>query len=233
MALRGLLYQPEKLNSQGTTASTTGENGITQSSMLDVTGLQVTFLSESSGMKNVTLPWPASGTYYFDSTDELQLGKYIYLKEEQGKWIIHITKPAFIRNSRMEIIYQAELFHGCIYTLENAGDNYTIFAEFSNGRSNMFHNYRVKRFDDITIGRTQENEIQYANPLVSRRHATLRWDTKEWWILDHNSTNGIFVNNKRVKEAALSPGDCIFIVGLRIIIGIGFISINDEHSVQL
>lgn len=230
MALRGLLYQPEKLNSQGTTASTTGENGITQSSMLDVTGLQVTFLSESSGMKNVTLPWPASGTYYFDSTDELQLGKYIYLKEEQGKWIIHITKPAFIRNSRMEIIYQAELFHGCIYTLENAGDNYTIFAEFSNGRSNMFHNYRVKRFDDITIGRTQENEIQYANPLVSRRHATLRWDTKEWWILDHNSTNGIFVNNKRVKEAALSPGDCIFIVGLRIIIGIGFISINDENG---
>ena len=230
MALRGLLYQPEKLNSQGTTASTTGEKGIAQSSMLDVTGLQVTFLSESSGMKNITLPWPAAGTYYFDSTDELKLGKYIYLKEEQGKWVIHITKPAFIRNNRMEIIYQAELFHGCIYTLENAGDNYTVFAEFSNGRSNMFHNYRVNRFDDITIGRTQENDIQYSNPLVSRRHATLRWNTKEWLILDHNSTNGIFVNNKRVKEAVLYPGDCIFIVGLRINIGIGFVSINDENG---
>lgn len=230
MGLRGLLYQPEKLNSQGTTASTTGAENESKSSMLNVTGLQVTFLSENSGMKNVTLPWPAAGTYYFDSTDELQLGKYIYLKEEQGKWIAHLTKPAFIRNSRMEINYQAELFHGCIYDLENAGDNYTIFAEFSNGRSNVFHNYRVNRFVDISIGRTPENDIQYTNPLVSRCHATLRWDTKEWFIRDQNSTNGIYVNNKRVKEAALYPGDCIFIVGLRINIGFGFVSINDENG---
>ena len=127
----------------------------------------------------------------------------------------------------MEIDYQAELFHGCIYDLENAGDNYTIFAEFSNDRSNVFHNYRVNRFVDISIGRTPENDIQYTNPLVSRCHATLRWDTKEWFIRDQNSTNGIYVNNKRVKEAALYPGDCIFIVGLRINIGFGFVSIND------
>ena len=230
MALRGLLYQPEELDPRGANASTTGAVSDAQSSMLNVTGLQVTFLSVNRGMKNITLPWPASGSYYFDSTDEIQLGKYIYLKEEQGKWVAHTIRPAFIRNSRTEISYQAEFFHGCIYTLENAGDNYTIFAEFSNERSNVFHNYRVNRFEDITIGRTPDNDIQYSNPLVSRRHAVIRWDKNEWMISDQNSANGIYVNNRRVKETSLNPGDCVFIVGLRINIGIGFVSINDENG---
>lgn len=230
MALRGMLYNPGKLDNREATASPTGAAREVSSSLLNVTGLQVTFLSETSGMKNVMLPWPASGNYYFDSTDELQLGKYIYIKEEQGKWIAHCSKPAFFRNSRGDICYIAELFHGGIYSLDNAGDNYTVFAEFSNERSNMFHNYRVNRFENITIGRTTENDIQYSNPLVSRLHATLRWDKKAWLIRDENSTNGIYVNHKRVQGAELLPGDCVFIVGLRINIGVGFISINDENG---
>ena len=230
MALRGMLYNPGKLDNREATASPTGAAREVSSSLLNVTGLQVTFLSETSGMKNVMLPWPASGNYYFDSTDELQLGKYIHIKEEQGKWIAHCSKPAFFRNSRGEICYMAELFHGGIYSLENAGDNYTVFSEFSNERSNVFHNYRVNRLENITIGRTTENDIQYSNPLVSRLHATLRWDKKAWLIRDENSTNGIYVNHRRVKGAELLPGDCVFIVGLRINIGVGFISINDENG---
>lgn len=230
MALRGLLYQPEKLEGQDGSTSSTGAEGDYETSLQNVTGLQVTFLSENSGMKNVILPWPAQGNYYFNSTDELQLGKYIYIKEENGKWTAHGNKPAFFRDFRSEISYQVELFHGCIYSLENAGDNYTVFAEFSNERSNVFHNYRVTRFADITIGRTPDNDIRYTNPLVSRLHATLRWDKKEWVIRDENSSNGLYVNNKRVKEAKLFPGDSVFIVGLRINIGIGFVSINDENG---
>ena len=166
MALRGMLYNPGKLDNREATASPTGISREVSYSLLNVTGLQVSFLSENSGMKNVMLPWPASGNYYFDSTDELQLGKYIYIKEEQGKWIAHCSKPAFFRNSRGEICYIAELFHGGIYSLENAGDNYTVFSEFSNESSNVFHNYKVNRFENITIGRTTENDIQYTNPLV-------------------------------------------------------------------
>ena len=230
MGIRGSLYQPIDLNAQEATTSSKGLNEDNQSSISDVTGLQVTFLSEYSGIKNILLPWPAKGNYYLDSTDQLKLGKFIYIKEEEGKWVAYSTKPAFFRNSREQVLYRAELTHGSIYGLQNAGGDYTVFSEFSNGRSNVFHNYRVNRFDDITIGRTPENDIQYTNPLVSRRHALLRWESKKWIIIDQNSTNGIYVNNKRMKEATLHPGDCVFIVGLRINIGFGFVSINDENG---
>lgn len=230
MGLKGALYQATDLDAQEATTSSKGLEEGSQSSFLNAIGLQVTFLSEYSGMKNVLLPWPAKGNYYLDSTDELQLGKYIYIKEVEGKWVAHSTKPTFFRNSREQVIYEAELTHGSIYTLQNAGGDYTVFAEFYNERSNVFHNYRVDRFADITIGRTPDNDIQYTNPLVSRLHATLRWDKKEWIIRDQDSTNGVFVNNKRVKEAMLNPGDRVFIVGLRINIGLGFVSINDENG---
>ena len=60
--------------------------------MLDVTGLQVTIMSLNSGIKSVLLPCPASGNYYFDSNDEFQLGKYIYLQEVRGRWVAHGKK---------------------------------------------------------------------------------------------------------------------------------------------
>ena len=49
-------------------------------------------MSLNSGIKSVLLPWPASGNYYFDSNDEFQLGKYIYLKEVRGRWVAHGKK---------------------------------------------------------------------------------------------------------------------------------------------
>lgn len=229
VALKGFLYQPAGLGKEEPTGSS-NNNDDTDRQLSNVTGLQLTILSAGSGMKNVLLPWPPKGAYYFDSTDALRLGKYLSIREEGGKWKVHCTKPAFIRDERGEVRYEMDLLHGGICRLENAGDTYTLFTEFSNKKSNIFHNYRIDRFTDITIGRTSENDIQYANSFVSRHHATLRWEKNNWTIRDTNSSYGLFVNNRRVKEAALAAGDSVFIMGLRINIGIGFISINDENQ---
>ena len=229
MAMKDFLYKPSKLGEEELINSTnrTDED---DRQLSDIIGLQVTVLSANSGMKNVLLPWPPRGSYFFDSTDALHLGKYISVREEGGKWSVHCMKPAFLRDIRGEIRYQTELFHGGICWLENAGDTYALFTEFSNNKSNIFHNYRVDRFTDITIGRTSENDIQYSNSFVSRHHATIRWEKNNWVIRDAGSSNGLYVNYKRIKEAALFAGDSVFIMGLKINVGIGFLSINDENG---
>ena len=227
MAIKGSLFRSADLDGREAATVEKGLEGENQSLLLNATGLQVTFLSEYSGLKNILLPWPAKGNYYLDSTDELQLGKYIYIEEAEGRWIIHSTKPAFFRNAQEQILYRAELTHGSTYILQNAGDDYTVFAEFYNERSNVFHNYRVERFTDITIGRTSNNDIQYTNPLVSILHTTLRWEKREWTI---RGDQGVYINNKWKKEAVLNPGDSVFIVGLRLNIGFGFVGINDENG---
>lgn len=51
-----------------------------------------------------------------------------------------------------------------------------------------------------------------------------------WTIQDNNSTNGTYVNNTRIGLDTLVPGDTIYIMGLRIIIGNDFISINNPNK---
>ena len=59
------------------------------------------------------------------------------------------------------------------------------------------------------IGRSRECEVQIADPNVSRQHAELRREGAGYVIVDLGSTNGIEVNGRKVKRAALEPGDRI------------------------
>ncbi len=59
----------------------------------------------------------------------------------------------------------------------------------------------------LIIGRTADNDIQIDSEFVSRHHAQIYTDEKHSWIEDLNSTNGVFLNNKRVKKKRLYDGD--------------------------
>ncbi len=58
---------------------------------------------------------------------------------------------------------------------------------------------------DTTIGRGREAQIvlQEEPPFVSRLHCTVRAVPGEIEVTDHDSTNGVIVNGKRVKQAVL------------------------------
>jgi hypothetical protein len=61
---------------------------------------------------------------------------------------------------------------------------------------------------EVTIGRSSTNVIAIADPEVSRRHACIRWDDDSYIIEDWASTNGTFVNNRRISgPIALYHGD--------------------------
>lgn len=60
----------------------------------------------------------------------------------------------------------------------------------------------------VTLGRKEENQVVLHDPNISRFHARLFFN-KEWRIEDLNSTNGVFVNGKRIKESPLQTGDQI------------------------
>lgn len=60
------------------------------------------------------------------------------------------------------------------------------------------------------IGRERSQaQIVLRDPNVSRRHAELRYDGRDWRIADLNSTNGTLVNDVDVKECVLRDGDLI------------------------
>ena len=55
--------------------------------------------------------------------------------------------------------------------------------------------------DEVTIGRSPQNEVVIAHPTVSSRHARLYRESGRWMIVEIKSTNGTFVNGARVTEA--------------------------------
>ena len=62
----------------------------------------------------------------------------------------------------------------------------------------------------VRVGRESDNDVTIPDINVSRYHAVVRQEKAlNWVILDENSTNGTFVNGRRVNSAPLQDGDII------------------------
>jgi len=66
-------------------------------------------------------------------------------------------------------------------------------------------------FDDneFSIGRNADNFIVLTQPSVSSTHAKIRKVDAGWKIMNLLSSNGTFVNGKKVTEKVIVPGDRI------------------------
>ena len=71
--------------------------------------------------------------------------------------------------------------------------------------------------DRTTLGRGPDNDIVLQNPAVSSRHCA--FDLKglsDVFVEDVGSTNGTFVNNKKIKRQRLRDEDVVAIAGFRL-----------------
>jgi pSer/pThr/pTyr-binding forkhead associated (FHA) protein len=63
--------------------------------------------------------------------------------------------------------------------------------------------------DRMTIGRDPSSGIHVDDASLSRHHADLVRNGRSWSIVDAHSTNGTFVNGRRVNEALLQAHDVL------------------------
>ena len=63
----------------------------------------------------------------------------------------------------------------------------------------------------LTIGRTQQNDIQLKAQYISRRHAVITTEGDAARVIDWGSKNGVYVNSRRVSEHFLKHGDIVTI----------------------
>jgi len=84
----------------------------------------------------------------------------------------------------------------------------TINTRFKNKE---LHRYSVRKTSSFSIGRLPDNDIVIENDAVSGKHARIVPNDHEYYIEDLKSTNGTFVNNKRIHSRRLKDEDIITI----------------------
>ncbi|WP_369388405.1 FHA domain-containing protein [Streptomyces sp. CG1] len=57
-----------------------------------------------------------------------------------------------------------------------------------------------------TLGRDPQGDIVFDDARVSWRHATVSFNGRSWVIEDHGSTNGTFVQGRRIQQVEIGPG---------------------------
>ncbi len=69
----------------------------------------------------------------------------------------------------------------------------------------------------INIGRRRDNTLVLDDRRISRQHCQLRFRYGEFVVYDLGSRGGTFVNNARVAECVLKPGDVISLAGVMLV----------------
>ena len=88
----------------------------------------------------------------------------------------------------------------------------------------MFNKQVIKEYpfleDNVTVGRNEDNTIAIENLAVSGYHARIDKTGSDFILTDLQSTNGTFVNDKKVVTHKLSHGDNV-IIGKHVILFVG------------
>ena len=99
----------------------------------------------------------------------------------------------------------------------------SIAANMANARANQAPAQPLAQLIDVVTRETLEDnaahciigreraaaDVVLRDPNVSRRHAELTFTGSDWSIEDLNSTNGTFVNNRRITRCPLRNGDLL------------------------
>ena len=81
--------------------------------------------------------------------------------------------------------------------------------------------FRILPGNIKTLGRASRADFIVDAPMVSRLHCRLSAGAAELEVVDLESTNGTFVNGKRISRAVLKRGDCL---------GVGRVQMTIEKS---
>lgn len=64
----------------------------------------------------------------------------------------------------------------------------------------------------FTVGRKPDNDIVLDNAAISGHHCKVYESGGTWFVEDLNSTNGTFVNNRKVLKSGLKNGDSVTLI---------------------
>lgn len=191
-------------------------------------------LIEAERLYTLSLPNKVSGRYWLEDRDDQGHWRRIANVEGvQNQWRLRGEGPLTLSKADGREDGSITLETG-IQVIgaqwRSTGEPVQFYVEPTTDDRQHFRKFCVRDGCRIDIGRAENNQIIYNNGFVSSRHACLIWKGGNWSVTDTQSRNGTFVNGVRVAMRELAPGDAVWIMGLKVVVGKGFFAVNDPDG---
>lgn len=201
---------------------------------IEETSVHAILIEKDVGMSELWLPTTIEGKYTFPNAENI-----ISIIADGDRWKACVTKGGYFAlvdpANRNAPIQKREIFlQSNSLNVAHIGNKiYSLYLEDDSDTSKVFQPYVLEKNMDIFIGREAACDIQYCNHFVSREHAVLKNIGDKLLITDKNSANGVYVNGCRIQNAELQLGDVVHILGLSIVVGAGYITMNKVNQCRI
>jgi S-DNA-T family DNA segregation ATPase FtsK/SpoIIIE len=194
--------------------------------------LQLTLIKKDS-INSCILPEKHNGQYWVTHINSKGFQENVIGVEGfEDKWFLTSNKKVIIKDENDKKIMRIALEPLQFYSifLVDLNEKALVYSEPITENRRHFEKLLVEPGTKLFIGRGEDCDISFGNKFVSSRHAELNVNSKEVTIRDLHSANGTFVDGIRIEKTDLKPGNVIYILGLKIIIGKGFLAINNPDG---
>ncbi|MGN1165618.1 MAG: type VII secretion protein EssC [Lachnospiraceae bacterium] len=189
----------------------------------------VSLIPEFGTMSQLVLPMIPEGKYNFEKGNNLKIRESLYIQPYKRKWFLYSVRPVYLVEGEDKYVSYVEMLDQQLITIKNCGEECIVTTEYVTKKSFVSRNYRVLD-KSISVGSSDNCDIIYKSNFVNSEHAELTFLNNQWEIFVKGQARDVLVNGKRTRSSKLAVGDIVYIMGLKLIIGIGFISINDENE---
>ena len=184
-------------------------------------------LFNGNRLTRLILPQKIEGSFWL--TDELNNNNNIVnIEAKNGKWILK-------ENDEAKIIFgnsytsEVELMPNYFYFIDYNGKKMFLYSE--NILDKTIKYYKVQNNTTLTLGKDTTQDIIYENAYIVNNYLKLVF-TKEGWTINITPQSNIYINNSLLLNTSkkLNYGDTLFVLGVRITLYNGMISINNPSN---
>jgi ABC transport system ATP-binding/permease protein len=144
--------------------------------------------------------------------DRIQLGHggpvlRFNLPEMQAPSGVDLAGQRSIAISQMEDVSGGKIGSGTmVFNLGNVSQN---IKKAESEQKQLLMQIGFGNKNEIVIGRNESNDISLDGLQISNQHARLKKDNRGVVVEDLNSTNGVYINGKRISRQVITPADAV------------------------
>jgi len=157
----------------------------------------------------------------------------IFVEGINDEWVLKSNGCAQLIDERGEavdeqIVGERELYH---VKLVSSGRQGSLYAEPETLDRKQYPKYSLPQAGSFVIGSSQTADLSFTHESVSPNHIELRSDAATLTVSKPGAGNVVHLNNLLLTEnRLLKPGDKLSILDLNIIVGAGFVAVNNPDG---